>query len=394
MFDYGGQVAEKEDNYHKWNKVGNRIALVDADLLPYRIGFVIDDVTYARSKFLVDEGHVSCIEETEQFSDSFNDMCKLLNKWVREAGCDAAILYSTKSDANFRLNIAYTDEYKGQRTQDKPPFFSELKESMTSKLDCELCSGIEADDALSIKAWESYLRDLKPQGISVGSPQHKELCDTVTISIDKDSTITPTWHYNPDTRKLEWVDELGTLNPKYKNAMVNAYEYVPTGQFKKGQPVMKRVCVGKKPSEALVKLKGTGLKFFYAQIIMGDMADNYKGLQGKGMTAAYNALVNCKTEKELYLTTLALYKEVYGTGEHWCPNYLGTEEYKNRYIEVHGVEPPDWSFWKGKGAWLTAYDRMLEQGRLAWMMTFEGDIWRKDKGRIINPFDKEFWHDK
>lgn len=393
-FDYGGNVAEKEDNFILWPVTGHRTCLVDADLLPYRVGFTIDETSYLAAKMLVEQGHYKEVRDTPQFEAAFDQLCATLNRWIKLCKCDSAILYSTKSDANFRLDIAYSDFYKGQRTAEKPPFFTELKEEMTRELGCILADGIEADDWLSIEAW----RRTNELGVQAGSSQHKEFCDCVIASSDKDSAITPVWNFNPDTGKLQWVDLMGYLQPKYKNAMVKNYEVVGTGVYwqrgaKAGQEKTKRVCIGEKPSSAIEKLRGAGLKFFYSQIITGDAADNYKGLQGKGMTAAFELLDSAKTEKELYLRTLRLYKEVYGTGKHWCPHFKGTQKYHDDYLENHGTPPPDWSFWKGKGAWLTAYDRMLEQGRLAWMQTFEGDIWRKGKGDIIDPHDKEFWHD-
>ncbi|QZI86123.1 hypothetical protein PODOV006v2_p0029 [Vibrio phage 15E36.1] len=393
-FDYGGDVAEKEDNFILWSTTGSRTCLVDADLLPYRVGFTIGETNYLAAKALVADGTCKRIEDTPQFESAFDQLCSSLNLWVRKTKCDSAILYSTKSASNFRLDIAYTDLYKGQRTAEKPPFFTELKDAMTERLGCILADGIEADDWLSIEA----SRRTRELGVEAGSPQHKEFCDVVIASSDKDSAITPCWNWNPDTYKMQWVTKLGELVPKYKNAMVKDYAYVGTGVFwkkgeKAGQEKTKRVCIGEKPSSAITKLKGSGLKFFYAQILMGDAADNYKGLPNWGMTGAYNLLCNCKSEKELYMAVLKAYKEVYGTGTHWCPHYKGTQHYYDEHVEHKGCPPPDWGFWKGKGAWLTAYDRMLEQGRLAWMMTYEGDIWRKDKGAVINPHDKEFWHD-
>ena len=398
-FDYGGEIAEKEDNFILWPTEGGRTALIDADLLPYRVGFVTDELQELEAHRLVEDGHFPRIEDTPQFQSAFDLLCTILNSWVRKAGCQSAILYSTKSDDNFRLNVAYSEPYKGQRvTSSKPPFFSELKEAMTERHGCILASGNEADDWLSIEAWRRFHAELGPAGVKAGSPQHKELCDCVIVSNDKDSTITPCYNLNPDTMKLQWVDLIGKLEPKYKKAMIKSYEIQGTGEFYKkgakvGQEKTKRVCVGEEPSKAIEKLRGSGLMFFYSQIITGDTADNYKGLKGKGNTPALDILSNCKTEKDLYSATLALYKEVYGEGEIWVPNYQGTQKYYDVCMESTGKPPKDWSFWKGKGAFLTAYDLMLEQGRLAWMETYEGDLWRKSKGRVINPFDKEFWID-
>lgn len=398
-FDYGGELAEKEDNFILWPTTGGRTALIDADLLPYRVGFVTDEIKELEAQSLVKEGHFLKIEDTPQFEEAFDLLCVILNSWVRKAECQSAILYSTKSDDNFRLDIAYSNPYKGQRiTKSKPVFFDALKQAMTDKLGCFLAEGNEADDWLSIEAWRRFKEELEPQGVVAGSAQHKELCDCVIVSNDKDSTITPVFNLNPDTMAMQWVDSIGKLEPKYKNAMIKSYEVQGTGEFwkrgaKAGQEKTKRVCVGEEPSKAIEKLRGSGLMFFYSQIITGDAADNYKGLKGKGNTPAVELLSNCKTERELYSTTLNLYKEVYGEGEVWRPHYKGTQDYYSLCMETTGKEPEDWDFWKGKGAFLTAYDLMLEQGRLAWMQTYEGEIWRETKGRVINPHDKEFWYD-
>lgn len=391
-FDYGGTVAEKEVAFKLWPTTGNKVCLVDADLLPYRVGYTLDPIKVTQAEMLVREGHCKDIKSTPQFESAFESLCMTLNKWIRDTGCDSALLYSTKSSSNFRLDIAFTDPYKGQRPSGKPPFFQELKDAMTERLGCELADGIEADDKLSIEAW----RRIFSEGFVAGSPMHKEMCDCVIASSDKDSTITPVWHYNPDTGKLQWITQLGSLLPKYNKKMVNHYEYQGTGEYwkrgdKAGQEKTKRVLIGKKPSSALTDLKGTGLKFFYAQIVMGDASDNYKGLPNVGMTGAFNLLDNCKSEKELYFKVLGAYKEVYGSGKHWCPHYKGTQSYYDLCMDLTGEPPEDWEIWKGRGAYLTAYERMLEQGRLAWMQTFEGDIWRKDKSPIIDPHDLEFW---
>lgn len=395
-FDYGGEVAEKEESFKIWKADGNMTALVDADLLPYRIAFVTDPLREIAARDLVQRGYYKSVIETPQFESAFDSLCQTLNKWIRDAGCDSAILYTTNSASNFRLDLAFTDPYKGQRPDEKPPFFNELKSEMIKRFSADYSNGNEADDELSIEAWRRNF-ELQEQGVTLGSSMHKELCTSVTISIDKDSTITPTLHHNPDKGGVVFVTPMGKLEPKFANKEVNHYEYVGTGEFwkrgeKAGQEKVKRVLVGKRPSTALTDLKGSGLKFFYAQIIMGDVADNYKGLQGKGMTAAYEALDNCNTEKELYMAVLSMYKDVYGTGKHWCPNFRGTDKYYELYTSIHGTEPPEWEFWKGRGAWLTAYERMLEQGRLAWMQTKPNEIWRADKSPVIYGNDKEFWN--
>lgn len=408
-FDYGGEVAAKEVHVKVWDREGNRTALIDADLLPYQIAFAADAQLGMTAQLLVDEGYYPSLYETPQLEELFDSLCMTLNSWIRLCGCDSAILCTTRSDDNYRIALAYTSEYKGDRAEDKPVFFEELKRAMKERLNTldsseyytEYPDGNmycnEADDLLSILSWDS-VRELGFNPSLVGSIQHKELCSVVVCSSDKDSTITPVYNYNPRKKRMQWVTKIGALEPKLVGKEVARYEYVGTGEYwkrgeKAGQEKTKRVQVGTMPSKAIKDLKGSGLKFFYAQILMGDPADNYQGLPQCGMTGAYELLDGCSTEEELYIAVLGRYKDYYGKGKHWCPNYRGTEDYFTKVLESTGHPPADWEFWKGKGMHLTAYDRMLEQGRLAWMQTFNGEVWRHHKSPALFGNDKEAWYD-
>lgn len=74
-----------------------------------------------------------------------------------------------------------------------------------------------------------------------------------------------------------------------------------------------------------------GLHWFYKQILMGDAADNIKGLHRVGPVKAEDMLVHCSNEKELYQTVVH--------------KYDGDEE------------------------------RVLENARLLWLRRTEGEIW-------------------
>ena len=61
--------------------------------------------------------------------------------------------------------------------------------------------------------------------------------------------------------------------------------------------------------EMISHTREEGLQFFYKQCIMGDMADNIKGIPGVGPKGAEKALEGLVFEKDLYDKTLWLYEE-------------------------------------------------------------------------------------
>lgn len=369
-FNYGGDIAEPDVHFKLWPTSGNMTALVDADLLPYQIGYAVAahySLSYTQAQFSVEGGWYKTLRDTPQYAEAWEMLCKELNAWITSAGCDSAKLFMTDSAKNFRLDVAFTEDYKGQRNPDKPPYFYELKQDLLDLHHAILSTEEEADDLISIAVWDAA-RELE---VLPGSDEHRMFCTTVVCSSDKDSCITGGWHYDPRKKVKRFIDTLGGLEPKTKINEVNDYALWPTingepvdpaktaGPYdtwsrgaKAGEVKTKRVKVGRKETVSIVDLKGTGLKFFYAQLLIGDDADNYSGLPGKGPTFAYELLDKCTSHKELYETVLGAYKQHYGNGTHTALNF------------------------RGGSAQLTAYQRMLEQGRLAWMQTDVGELWR------------------
>ena len=376
MSKYANKLAKSHSTYHKWPTIGERVALLDADLIPYKVGFTIDEVDLIAAKLTVESGHVSTIQETPQFIDAVDQLNWLVNHWVTTAKCDAAKLYLTDSPNQFRFGVAFTQKYKDRKSE-KPPFFYELKQYLVEMHDAIVATENEADDLMSIEMWkESEL--LMKQGVRLGSQDHHDLSSLVCVSIDKDLRINAGMHFNPDKQKHEWVTELGYLDAEYVNKEVKHYEEWPTIQgtpispasierkhtalldtwkrgAKAGTRKTKRVLVGTKPSSAINKLRGAGLMFFYAQLITGDEVDGYSGLKGKGKGFAYDLLHRCKSERELFNAVLGAYREHYGS----------TFNAKN---------------YRGGTRVLKPYQLMLEQGRLAWMQRYEGELWREGKG--------------
>lgn len=154
---------------------------------------------------------------------------------------------------NFRFEIAKKKPYKGNRLEDNKPFHYEntrvYLEASYNYITAEDC---EADDELAMAQAE----------------------DTVICTRDKDLRMVPGWHYGWECGKqpeffLQKVSELGELIPKFKD-------------------------------EKFKDLKGTGLRWFYAQLLIGDSTDNIPGCPRVGPKKAYDFLKNCEDEKGLF----------------------------------------------------------------------------------------------
>jgi hypothetical protein len=363
---------------------------VDADALPYIVGYTSTEEEYLR--FKRDKNPYSC----DIWQRKIEHINYLLSSWLNAASCDAALLYLTDSANNFRNEIGTVKVYKGQRKTDKPPFFSELKQYLRDEHDAKLSDRCEADDEISIEAWRRHKLFAAEHGKDIlWTKEHKRFSDFVIISKDKDLKIIPGMHLPPDSKEKEWVDPIGYLAPKYKETEVIDYEYWPlfkatpidprglvalvnyksdivaknydnlkcnknkwekdyvwnkiegSGLIKqdcyvrgvnKGLGKFKRIKVGMKKSNTLDKLSGAGLKFFYSQLITGDSVDNYCGIPGYGPKKAFTFLEDCTCEKDLIYQTSVAYLEHYSK--------------------------PD-----------IAKERLVEQARLAWMLTEKGELW-------------------
>lgn len=379
MFDMGETVYEKPPSYKLWPTEGDFTALVDADLVPYVVGFTVEDHKYAKAISRLERGEIESLEEAPECDDAKDHADWIINRWIERAQADSAILYITDSTSNFRLDVAFSKPYKGQRPPEKPPFFAELKQYMIDMHNAIVATGCEADDLIVTEQSERNREFSTEHGVEVGGPEHKKFSDCIIVSRDKDLLMCPGWNLDPTTGERRWVDVLGTLEPTYGIFEVNDYRHVhlckkhhddeeackevsgespcqPAYYAKgknAGKPKTKRFKVGKIETQRITKLKGTGLKFFYAQLIMGDTADNYPGLPGKGVARAFEVLNSCDTEEDLYNAVLEEYTQVYGESTD-APNY------------------------RGGSLNLTPKQLLVEQGRLAYMQTRPGEVWHSD----------------
>lgn len=238
--------------------------------------------------------------------------------------------YLTGSD-NFRNDVATYQQYKGNRydkngnrIKAQPKWLYAIRLYLQAHYDAILCEGQEADDALAIAQMKC----------NASQDWH-----SIISSIDKDLRIIPGLHHDMNSGFIEEIDELGYL-------IID----------KKG------------------KVRGGGLKFFYAQLLMGDTADWIKGLPkvtkwmketyndtatirlgGCGEKAAYNILNTADSEKELFMRVMSCYAS-YWDGDHFYNNWKTN----------HQIYPePE--------------QMLIENGQLLWMRREENEMWQPNK---------------
>lgn len=153
----------------KYKPIPGMLALLDGDIITYRIAFTTQD----------EDGWVAKVR---------------LNKYIDEilfnSGASDYIIYLTDSAGNFR-NKLYPD-YKANRTQEKPKNFQAIRDALIEYEAAEVATGQEADDALGIHQTGSY----------DSIEYHTTIC-----TIDKDLLQVPGPHFNFVKNKHEFVTE-------------------------------------------------------------------------------------------------------------------------------------------------------------------------------------------
>lgn len=247
--------------------------LIDADVLLHEIGWSGEfkdkkDGEHVLLPFesveelLTNKIRLICedVEATQPpilFVSSSDRIVEIANSYYRLKGLPELV-----HTPNFRYEVAKTRPYKGNRKNPKPLHFENIFAHMLTHYDVVVSqNGLEADDEMSI---EQFKRK-----------------DTIICSRDKDLRITPGRHFSWECGKQrsigpEETDELGFL-------------------VKDGK-----------------KYYGYGKKFFYFQMLCGDVADNIPGLKGWGEVYAYQLINPLKTEEEMFKTVRKAYIEVMG----------------------------------------------------------------------------------
>jgi len=223
---------------------------------------------------------------------------------------------------NFRDLIATLQRYKGnrydkngKRITTQPKWLKMCRLHLENTWGCKMCEGQEADDALIIH-------------------QNQAVHETVISSIDKDLLINSGLHHDMTSGEMFSSEGYGEI-------------------WMKGSGC-----------------KGHGLKFFLAQLLMGDTADWIKGLPkvtqmmkdeydvarlgGCGPKAAFLVINPTKTYKEGLARVQRCYDEFWynNSYKHWNNDKL-----------TFGAGPS------------TSEKQLIEQGQLLWMRRKEGELW-------------------
>lgn len=154
------------------------LALIDADIVCYRIGFTTENEDLAIAQWRCDE--------------------MLDNILVDTGATEFKLFLSDNKENNFRFKLCST--YKANRTQPKPRWHEEIKEHLIVKWGAEFAYGMEADDALGIHQSD---RDR-----------------TVICSIDKDLMQIPGLHYNFVKKEFKSVTFNEGLRYFYKQILI------------------------------------------------------------------------------------------------------------------------------------------------------------------------------
>lgn len=151
------------------------LALVDSDILVYRVGSVTneDAEPYALSKVDAFIENLFLLDLPEIF------------EWE---------LHLT-GKGNFRHDVAVTLPYKGNRKDKaKPVHYEAIRKHMVDKWDAIVTDGMEADDKLAIRQHE-LTEEFK----------HKD--NSVIVTLDKDLDQVIGWHYNFVKKEMYYMEQ-------------------------------------------------------------------------------------------------------------------------------------------------------------------------------------------
>lgn len=266
-----------------------------------------------------------CFDD-EPFSVAKRNFASQLESWMLMAGAELACIHLTGDNKGGRYDTATVKEYQANRKgKKKPKHLAALRAYIReNRRDVLFHEDQEADDGMAQGNYNALL---------AGDPALSVIC-----SADKDLRMCSGWHLDQQTGELVYVSGYGSI------------------ELVEGKPK---------------KVVGYGTAFFWAQMLMGDAADNIPGLPAMGpatmvrykafhtksliklldqcededeakadkaaakidalkhkpcgAVAAYNILKDCKNDSEAMLAVIQCYRDHYGTDVFTYKKWDGTE---------------------------------------------------------------------
>lgn len=171
--------------------------------------------------------YMASFDETISFKLMCDNLAVMLDKLKNRAQAESIVIHltpkgSTKGDRD--LDAVFQPYQENRKGKEKPARLEQIRLFMANHYEAIMHYDQEADDGLT----QAYYAD----------PEN-----TVIATKDKDLNMVPGWHIDWDTGELQEYTLDGTLYLNEKGG-----------------------------------LKGTGIMWFWAQMLMGDTADNIKGL--------------------------------------------------------------------------------------------------------------------
>lgn len=144
-------------------KTPPKLALIDGDILTYRIGFAYEK-----------ESLNLCLWNVDRTIDTI----------LRGVGCREYMVHLTANNrSNYRFAIR--EDYKANRKAPKPTHYTQVREFLVDKHNAQVAEGMEADDTIGIA--------------------HSSRGDSVVCSIDKDFRQIPGWNFHFVRKELDWI---------------------------------------------------------------------------------------------------------------------------------------------------------------------------------------------
>lgn len=206
------------------------------------------------------------VQTPEPVANALQAAKSIMTKIFTAIEPDDMIVYIGGKD-NFREKLPLPSKYKGNRGDMlRPLLLDEVKSYIMKKYKAKSPVGIEADDAINIRAYEELAK-----GNSA-----------IIASSDKDTLQSEgvyMFDYTKEKPSLFLIPEVGEVH-MHKNT-----------------------------------IKGSGLKFFAYQLLCGDTTDNYKPTEickaRFGATGAFKLLNPLQTQPDILEAVVKKYKEWY-----------------------------------------------------------------------------------